>query len=120
MVKKTRKFNYQKDLKKKWKKEKEKKNPKVNTDRLKDFWNENKSVRFNYTELGLSMDPNQTLEIPKTKTRLLNPEIMKIEDVNIQTIYINRLVAISNLLALYILRQRNSIHLEKRRPPSKC
>ena len=80
MVKKTKKFNYQKDLKKKWKKEKEKKNPKINTDKLKDFWDENKSVRFNYKELGLCIDPNQTLGIPKTK-KLLNPEIMNIEEV---------------------------------------
>jgi hypothetical protein len=80
MVKKVKKFNYKADLKKKWKKMKDKKNPKVNADRLKEFWDPNKSIQANYRDLGLSIDPNQTLGIPKTKN-LLNPEVMEIEKV---------------------------------------
>ena len=80
MVKKVKKFNYQKDLKKKWKKMKDKKNPKINTHKLEPFWDPNKSIQANYRDLGLSINPNQTLGIPKTKN-LLNPEVMEIEKV---------------------------------------
>lgn len=79
MVKKVKKFNYQKNLKKAWKKQKEKKYPKVKADELKEFWNKNESIAKNYAKLGLSIDPNMTLEIPKAK-KLLNPEVMEIEE----------------------------------------
>ncbi|CAF0796693.1 unnamed protein product [Brachionus calyciflorus] len=78
MVKKVRKFNYNKDLKKKWKKTKAKENPVVKTEHLKDFWNSKKSIKANYAEMGLCSDPNFTLGIPKTKN-ILNPEFMEIE-----------------------------------------
>ena len=87
MVKKAKKFNYQKDRKKDWKKLKAKKNPKVNSEQLKAFWNQNKTVAQNYMDLGLAMDPNMVtgMEIPKTKKRiqeqLMEPEIMEIEKV---------------------------------------
>lgn len=81
MVKKVKKFNYKKNLKKAWKKLKEKENPQVKTDELKEFWNKNASMKDNYSNLGLSMDPNKTLEIPRAKV-LLNPEVMEIEEVS--------------------------------------
>ena len=87
MVKKAKKFNYQKDRKKDWKKLKAKKNPKVNSEQLKTFWNQNKTIAQNYMDLGLAMDPNMAtgMEIPKTKQRiqeqLMEPEIMEIEKV---------------------------------------
>ena len=80
MVKKSKKFNYQKDLKKKWKQMKDKKNPKVDADQLKSFWDRTKSIKQNYINMGISIDPNQSLAIPKTKT-LMNPEAMEIEKV---------------------------------------
>jgi hypothetical protein len=79
MVKKVRKFNYKKDLKKQWKKEKEKKNPVIKTDQLKSFWNHKKSMKQNYANLGLSLDPNETFAIPRAK-KLLNPEVMSLEE----------------------------------------
>lgn len=78
MVKKTKKFNYKKNLKKAWKKLKEKKNPTVKNDDIKEFWDSNVSMKRNYANLGLSIDPNETLEIPRAKV-LLNPEVMEIE-----------------------------------------
>lgn len=81
MVKKTRKFNYKKDLKKKWKQMKAKTNPEVKTEQLKEFWNSHKSIKANYAEMGLSADPNITIGIPKAKV-LLNPEVMEISKVN--------------------------------------
>lgn len=80
MVKKVRKFNYKKDLKKQWKKEKEKKNPIIQTDQLKSIWNPKKSMKQNYADLGLSLDPNETFAIPRAK-QLLNPEVMSLEEV---------------------------------------
>lgn len=80
MVKKAKKFNYGKDLKKKWKQMKAKKNPKVNAEQLKEFWDPNKSIQANYMDLGLVADPNLALAIPKAKN-LLNPEVMEIEKV---------------------------------------
>lgn len=82
MVKKTRKFNYKKNLKKAWKKLKEKKNPTVKNDDVKEFWDKSVSMKSNYAKLGLSMDPNETFEIPRAKI-LLNPEVMEIEEVNL-------------------------------------
>jgi hypothetical protein len=79
MVKKVRKFNYQKNLKKAWKKLKEKEKPKVNAELIQEFWNRNESIQKNYTKLGLSLDPNETLGIPKAKV-LLNPDVMDIEE----------------------------------------
>ena len=85
MVKKAKKFNYQKDRKKDWKKLKAKKNPKVNAEQLKNFWDQNKSIAANYMDLGLAYDPNLAagMEIPKTKKKLqkqlLEPEVMEIE-----------------------------------------
>lgn len=80
MVKKTRKFNYKKNLKKAWKKLKEKKNPTtVKNDDVKEFWDSNVSMKSNYDKLGLSFDPNATIEIPRAKV-LLNPEVMEIEE----------------------------------------
>ena len=87
MVKKAKKFNYQKDRKKDWKKLKAKKNPKVNAEQLKNFWDQRKSIAQNYIDLGLAADPNTAsgMEIHKTKKRiqqqLLDPEIMDIEKV---------------------------------------
>lgn len=80
MVKKVRKFNYKKDMKKEWKKAKAKKNPVVKAENLKEFWDTTKSIKKNYAELGLAADPNQALAIPKAKA-LLNPEVMEIEKV---------------------------------------
>jgi hypothetical protein len=77
MVKKIRKFNYQKNLKKEWKKKKAKKNPAVNADQLKPFWDSKKTILANYREMGIAADPNVTLEIPRTKA-LLNPEVMNL------------------------------------------
>lgn len=83
MVKKVKKFQHGKNLKKKWKQEKAKKHPKVNADVLKGFWDQKKSIAKNYMELGLSYDPNLTLAIPKTKDTQnpLNCEVMDIEEV---------------------------------------
>lgn len=83
MVKKSRKFNYNKDLKKKWKQTKAKTNPEVKSEHLKEFWNTHKSIRANYAELGLSADPNISLAIPKAKN-FLNPEVMEISKVKIK------------------------------------
>lgn len=60
---------------------KEKKNPKVNAEQLKGFWDPEKSIQANYRDLGLSYDPNVTIEIPKTKTKL-QVETMDIEEVD--------------------------------------
>ncbi len=87
MVKKAKKFNYQKDRKKDWKRLKAKKNPKVNAEQLKNFWDQSKSIAQNYMDLGLASDPNTAsgMEIPKAKKRiqqqLMEPEIMEIEKV---------------------------------------
>ena len=81
MVKKAKKFNYGKNLKKKWKKMKDKKNPKVRAEELKEFWDPRKTLQQNYAELGLSSDLNTSLKIPKTKHMLI-PEVMQIEKVN--------------------------------------
>lgn len=80
MVKKVKRFNYQKNLKKAWKKLKEKKNPKVKNEDLKEFWDKTATMKSNYSKLGLSFDPNQTLEIPSAKI-LLNPEVMELKEV---------------------------------------
>jgi len=80
MVKKVKKFNYKTDLKKQWKKEKEKKNPVVKTDQLKSYWDPKRSMKQNYANLGLSLDPNETFAIPRAK-QLLNPEVMSLEEV---------------------------------------
>lgn len=69
-MKKVKKFQHGKNLKRKWKQMKQKKNPKVNADVLKGYWDPKKSLAQNYMDLGLSMDPNQTLAIPKTKDRM--------------------------------------------------
>jgi hypothetical protein len=81
MVKKVRKFNYQRDRKKDMRKKKAKKNPKVNAEQLKPFWDPKKTILENYRDLGLAADPNKTLEIPKAKTFLI-PETMEIAKVN--------------------------------------
>jgi hypothetical protein len=81
MVKKVKKFNYNKNLKKAWKKLKEKKNPKVKNEDLKEFWDQTATMKSNYSKLGLSFDPNQTIEIPSAKV-LLNPEVMDLKEVN--------------------------------------
>ena len=88
MVKKTKKFTYGKNLKKKWKQMKTKKNPKVNAEQLKDFWDPKKSIQANYMDLGLSFDPNITLSIPKTKAKM-NPEMMDLEEVEIFKLLFN-------------------------------
>jgi hypothetical protein len=80
MVKKTRKFNYGKNLKRSWQKEKRKKNPKILHEKLRAAWDSHKSIEGNYMDIGLSIDPNKTIGIPKTKT-LFQPEVMSIEDV---------------------------------------
>ena len=80
MVKKVKKFNYKKDLKKEWKKKKEKLKPKVNTDGLGEFWDQSKSIEANYRELGLSIDPNRTLTIPKAKDVLSKQEFMSLDE----------------------------------------
>jgi hypothetical protein len=80
MVKKVRKFNYGKDLKKAWKKQKAKRTPIISDSTLKSAWSANKSIEKNYSDMGLTSDPNRTLRIPKTKT-LLKPEVMDIEQV---------------------------------------
>ena len=84
MVKKVKKFQHGKNLKRKWKQMKQKKNPKVNADVLKGYWDPKKTLAQNYMELGLSMNPNETLAIPKTKDKV-NPdkeycEVMDIEE----------------------------------------
>ena len=81
MVKKHRKFNYNKNLKKAWKKEKAKRQPKISDDTLKSAWSLTKSIEGNYTDMGLTTDANKALRIPKTKT-LLKPEVMDIEQVD--------------------------------------
>ena len=83
MVKKTKKFQHGKNLKRKWKQMKAKKNPKVNSEQLKEFWDSSKSLAKNYMDLGLSMDPNMTLSIPKTKDtkKPMNCDVMDIEEV---------------------------------------
>jgi hypothetical protein len=81
MVKKQRKFNYNKNLKKAWKKEKAKRQPKISDDTLKAAWNSTKSIEGNYSEMGLTTNANRALRIPKTKT-LLKPEVMDIEQVS--------------------------------------
>ena len=80
MVKKVRKFNYNKNLKKEWKKKKAKLHPEVNADNLKSFWDKKKSLLQNYQALGLAADPNISLAIPKAKSFLL-PEVMDIDEV---------------------------------------
>ena len=76
-----------KNVKRKWKQLKAKKNPKINTEALKGLWDTNKSIANNYMDLGLSIDPNKTLAIPKTKDKVnpqnnkQTPEIMDIEEV---------------------------------------
>ena len=80
MVKKTRKFNYNKNLKKAWRKEKAKKTPKITDATLKEAWSLTKSIEGNYSEMGLTTDANKSLRIPKTKT-LLKPEVMDIDQV---------------------------------------
>lgn len=79
MVKKVRKFNYNKNLKKEWKKKKAKENPQVNADSLKPFWDPKKSMIENYKSMGISVDPNKSLEIPRIK-KLMNPEYMSIKE----------------------------------------
>lgn len=80
MVKKhkKKKFNYNKNLKKAWKKQKAKKQAKVTDETLKAAWNAHKSIEYNYAELGLSSDPNKTLSIPRTKT-IIQPEVMDLQ-----------------------------------------
>jgi hypothetical protein len=80
MVKKAKKFNYQKDLKKAWRKKKDKKKAHVTDKHLKAAWDESKSVEANYIEMGLASDPNKTLRVPKAKT-LMQPEVMDIQKV---------------------------------------
>ena len=80
MVKKVKKFNYQKDRRKDWKKKKAQKNPQINADQLKPFWDSKKSILANYRDLGIVADPNKNLEIPKTKNTL-NPEAMNLAKV---------------------------------------
>ena len=79
MVKKVKKFNYSKNLKKAWQKKKAKKNPQVNTDQLKAFWDPKKTLLENYKCLGIAADPNKSLEIPKAR-QLQNPEFMSIAE----------------------------------------
>jgi hypothetical protein len=80
MVKKHKKkrFNYNKNLKKAWKKQKAKKQAKVTDETLKAAWNTHKSIEYNYAELGLSSNPNKTLSIPRIKT-LIQPEVMNLQ-----------------------------------------
>ncbi len=80
MVKKVRKFNYQKDRKKEMRKKKAKKNPAVNAGQLKPFWNSKKTILENYRNLGISADPNESLAIPKAKSFLI-PETMDLAKV---------------------------------------
>lgn len=80
MVKKQKKFNYKKDLKKAWQKEKAKRQPKISDDTLKSAWSLTKSIEGNYAEMGLTTNANKSLRIPKAKT-LLKPEVMDIEQV---------------------------------------
>jgi hypothetical protein len=81
MVKKVRKFNYQKDRKKEMRKKKAKKNPSVNSEQLKGFWDPKKTILQNYQNLGISADPNKSLVIPSTKSTMIPDEIMNIEQV---------------------------------------
>ena len=83
MVKKVKRFTHGKNLKKKWKQQKAKKHPTVNSDVLKGFWDQKKSIAKNYMDLGLSYDPNITLTIPKTMETIKHPEqleVMNIEE----------------------------------------
>lgn len=65
-VKKVRKqFNYNKNRKKEW--QKKKKQPNIGCEQVKNAWDDKKSVKKNLNEMGLSVDPNKTIRIPKTK-----------------------------------------------------
>ncbi|XP_074662580.1 nucleolar protein 16-like [Tubulanus polymorphus] len=58
-------FQYNKNRRKAWKKSK--KMPNIECDKVKAAWDEKKSVSHNLQEMGISMDPNLTLKIPKAK-----------------------------------------------------
>ncbi|XP_061171604.1 uncharacterized protein LOC133181079 [Saccostrea echinata] len=67
-----KKFNYDKNRRKEWKKSK--KLPSIECAQIKKAWDPKKSMRRNLEEMGISADPNQTIKIPKTKDFLMDEE----------------------------------------------
>ncbi|XP_062598220.1 uncharacterized protein LOC134259631 [Saccostrea cucullata] len=67
-----KKFNYDKNRRKEWKKSK--KLPSIECTQIKKAWDPKKSMRRNLEEMGISADPNQTIKIPKTKDFLMDDE----------------------------------------------
>jgi len=62
------KFNYNKNRRRAWKKQK--KLPTIGCAEVKEAWDSRKSVQANFSDMGLSLDPNKTLRIPSTKELL--------------------------------------------------
>lgn len=76
-----RKFNYNKNRKREWKKKKTL--PKVKCEILENCWDHKLSHIVNLQKIGLSHDSNVTLRIPTTKELLLkkeNVEMPKVEE----------------------------------------
>lgn len=70
--KKTKKsFNYQRDRRRAW--HKSKKTPTIHCKQIREAWDDKKSLYTNMKEMGLSADPNITLQIPRAKD-LLGPQ----------------------------------------------
>jgi len=61
-------FNYNKNRRRAWKKTK--KLPSIGCAEVKEAWDSRKSFKANLSDMGLSVDPNQTLRIPSTKELL--------------------------------------------------
>ncbi|XP_041368660.1 nucleolar protein 16-like [Gigantopelta aegis] len=62
-----KKFNYSKDRKRIW--QKLKKTPTITCDEIRSAYDKKKSLKQNMIDMGLAMDPNQTIKIPKSKER---------------------------------------------------
>lgn len=60
-----KRYNYDIDRKKVWKKQK--KLPEIECKQIKHAWDTRKSLKQNMKDMGLSIDPNETLKIPQTK-----------------------------------------------------
>ncbi|XP_059174758.1 nucleolar protein 16-like [Physella acuta] len=59
------KFRYDKDRKKNWKKAKGM--PTIKCEEIKKAWDETKTLDRNLEEMGISVDPNKTFPVPKSK-----------------------------------------------------
>ncbi|XP_033125435.1 nucleolar protein 16-like [Anneissia japonica] len=72
-----KKFNYNVNLRKKWRKMK--KQPTVLCEQMKHNWDPKKTTKQNMHDMGLSYDPNEAVPIPKTK-EVMKPKNLKDEE----------------------------------------